>query len=299
MLDALTAEQGLRVFHAAKQDLEAFYLTYGALPQPIFDTQIAAALIGYPPQIGYATLVKELFGVELDKDATRTDWSRRPLTQAQLSYAEKDVVYLPEMHEILKEKLAAASRYAWALQDSAALLDKDLYAPSVDDAWRRIAKIRYLPVPAQARARRLCAWREIRARTLDRPRQWILTDKALLDVATQGPETEAALTKVTDIPPAVIRKQGRQILDEMANANKDVRNGDTNFEQVRKPTPPDPHLLKKLGAIVRTTADELGFAPEILATRKEFSELIRGKTDLRVLTGWRKEVVGDILLKAL
>jgi ribonuclease D len=299
LLKTMTSGADLCVFHAAKQDLEAFYLTYGVLPQPIFDTQIAAALLGYPPQVGYASLVKDLINVDLDKGATRTDWSRRPLTSTQLLYAANDVLYLPEMHGILRQKLSAVGRYDWVLQDSAALLDKNLYMPPIDEAWRRISSIRFLPPPTQARARRLAAWREVRARTVDRPRQWILSDKAILSLATEDPQNEATLNRVPDLPPAIVRKQGQQILTEIVQANEDVSRGVASFQQHSKPTPPDPRILQKLGSIVKTTAEALGFAPEILATRKELGALMKEKTDLRVLTGWRKKIIGDALLKAL
>jgi ribonuclease D len=299
LLEILSDDSGLRIFHAAKQDMEAFCLTFKTLPQPVFDTQIAAALLGYPPQIGYAALVKDLLDIDLDKGATRTDWSQRPLTAVQLRYAANDVLYLPEMHQILQTRLASEGRYEWVLQDSAALLDENLYVPPVEDAWLRIGRIPFLPVPAQARARRLTSWRESRARTVDRPRQWILSDRALLSLAAEDPQDASALSRIEDLPPALARKQGQQILTEITRANEDLRQGVTSFRQESKPTPPDPRILKALSDVVKITAKELDVAPEILATRKELGALIKGNTDLRVLTGWRKEIIGDALLKAL
>jgi len=295
----LTAERPVKVFHAAKQDQEALYLNCGFVAMPVFDTQIGGGLLGYPPQAGYATLVESLLGIRLEKGETRTDWSRRPLSTAQLSYAADDVRHLPALYAALMERLTGAGRLEWAEEDSAALLDPSQYATAPGEAWQRLPGIRYLPVDQQARARRLAAWRESRAIATDRPRQWILGDKALQAIARADPGDERALAALPDVPAGIARRQGRKIIAELARANRCVAEGRAVFQQEDKPPSPDRARMKTLGAVLRDTADALGIAPEILATRKELTAILRGSKDLRPLSGWRSAVIGEKLLAAL
>lgn len=299
ILECLVNSQRLKIFHAAKQDLEAFQLTFGQLPEPIFDTQIAAGLLGYQAQIGYANLVMELIGVRLEKGQTRTDWSRRPLTEAQLKYAGDDVLHLAELHARLRAELEAAGRYDWVLEDSAELIDPPLYVARPEDAWRRMQSIPSLPIPIQARARRLMAWREARAQHIDRPRGWVLTDKALLAIAAADPRDETALKNLPDLPPAVIRKQGKVIFRELRQANSDVEGGRVEFRQVIKPGPPDAKALKNLSDVVGGKARELNISAELLTTKRDLTALLRGDRDIKVLRGWRLEVIGEPLLKIM
>lgn len=287
------------IFHAAKQDLEALYSVYEQLPRAIFDTQIAAGLLGLHPQIGYAAMVMELLGIELPKDQTRTDWSRRPLSAAQVEYALEDVAHLHELFARLGDRLRAQGRFEWALEDSAALLDPSLYAAPLAAAWRRLPAIAYLPVPEQARARGLAGWREARARKLDRPRQWVLADKAVLAIAHANPARTSDLAAIDDLPPAVVRRQGDSIVEVVRTANAAVRAGAADFQQQPLPPPPDRKHLKRLADIVRHAASDLGIAPEILATRREVTGILHGRHDLRVLGGWRRAVVGERLLESV
>ena len=286
----------VEIWHAAKQDLEALYAVYERLPRSVFDTQIAAALLGFQPQIGYAGLVKELLGLDLPKDQTRTDWSRRPLTRDQIAYALEDVAHLHEIYGIVHERLTALGRFEWAIEDSASLLDPALYSVPADEAWRRLSGIPFLPPPVQARARRLAGWREDRARRVDRPRQWILADKPLLAIAHENPRGLDELRRIDGIPPAVARKQGKAILSVIREANADVDAGRIDLVQKAIPVPPDKTRVKQLSGLVRATAEELGIAPEILATRKDIAGILTGRQDLRTLAGWRRDVIGERLL---
>jgi ribonuclease D len=299
LLEIICGDTNLKIFHAAKQDLEAIYSTYGQLPGPLIDTQICAGLLGYPSQIGYANLVQKILDVQLDKAETRTDWSRRPLTAAQIDYAADDVVHLAAVYENLKDRLEADGRYGWALEDSAALVDQELYDLPSEDAWRRLSRIRYLKVPAQARARRMTAWRERRAKKLNRPRQWILTDKIILKIANENPRDADQLRQIPELPPGLIRNQGEIILKELRSANEAVTCGTIEFGQEARPLSPDPQALKHLAGIVAGTADKLGIAADILATRKDLTALLRGIKTIRPLTGWRRSIIGETLLQAL
>ena len=287
------------IFHAAKQDMEAFYSVYERLPQVIFDTQVAAGLLGFQSQIGYAGLVKELLDIEVPKDQTRTDWSRRPLTDAQIEYALDDVAHLHELEDIVRTRLDSLDRLEWAIEDSTLLLDPMLYFVDADAAWKRLASIPYLPVDIQARARRLAAWREDRARRIDRPRQWVLADKALLAIAHANPSDPRDLTRVDELPPGVVRKQGQAIVDLVKRANADAESGKLDLRQQSIPVPPDKQQVKKLTGIVRDAGKDLDIAPEILATRKDVTGILSGRDDVRALTGWRREVIGKRLLNAV
>ena len=284
------------ILHAVKQDLEAWFARWQELPTAVFDIQIAAGLLGLQPQIGYGNLVRDLLDVDLDKDQTRTDWSRRPLTNAQIRYASDDVTYLHDMYDIVRTRLEDCGRYEWAQADSAALVDRNLYDTPPENAWRRLSGIPYLPVGPQARARALTTWRETRAKQADRPRQWILADKALMQIAHANPNQTDDLQGIDDLPPSVIRKQGQNILQAIQRANEEVANGLSDLTQKPVPTPPDKKQIQHLSGIVRETANELGIAPEILATRRDITGILNGRDDARCLHGWRREVIGDKLL---
>jgi ribonuclease D len=296
--DQLLDRTEFEIFHAAKQDLEALFAVYERLPRSIFDTQIAAGLLGFPPQIGYAGLVRQLLGLELPKDQTRTDWSRRPLTDAQLHYALEDVAHLHQLFDIVRDRLLGLGRFEWAIEDSRAMLDPTLYAVPPDAAWRRLSGVPYLPAAPQARVRRLAGWREDRARTIDRPRQWVLADKALLAIAHENPTAPGQLSQIDGVPPALARKHGKAIIDVIREANADVDSGRLKLEQRPIPPAPDKGRVKHLSGLVRQAADRLGIAPEILATRRDISGILNGRHDSRVLSGWRREVIGERLLEA-
>ena len=296
--ELLASGRGLRVLHAAKQDMEVAWVRHKRLPSPLFDTQIAAALVGHPSQIGYAGLVKALLDIDVDKTHTRADWSQRPLAPELIDYAASDVVHLPLVYNLLREQLEKLGRYDWAVEDSARLVDPALYIVDPGEAWRRLAGVPRLPGPAQLRARRLARWREEYALRADRPRQWILSDKALMDIAVRNPATEAEIAACTDVPPAVARRQSAAILEELAAAERDYADG-TDLVQEARPELVDPGKLKRLGKVVEDIARSLSVAPEILATRKDLTAAIRGEADLRPLKGWRRAVVGEPLLAAV
>jgi ribonuclease D len=296
---AVAAPAVVKILHAAKQDIEVLWLTFAAFPAPVFDTQIAAGLLGHPPQAGYAALVETELGIRLDKTQTRTDWSRRPLSAAQIEYAANDVAHLPALASRLNLRLAAAGRLEWAREDSVALLDPALYALRPENAWERLPGISYQPVALQARARRLAAWRERRADQVDRPRQWILGDQTLMALAAANPADTTALAASGLLGPGVIRNSGAAILAELRQADADLAAGRLQITQQARPAPLDNGRVRRLGAVVQKAAGELGIAQEILATRADLAALLRGSRDVRPLRGWRRIVIGERLLAAL
>jgi len=298
-LHALFAERSkLKILHAARQDLEVLQLGGRPVPAPIFDTQVAAAMLGFPPQAGYAELVARQLGHSIDKGQTRTDWSRRPLTPAQLAYAADDVHHLLTLHAELSTALEARGRAAWLAEDAAALEDAALYRTEPGDAWRRLKGLGRLKPREQSAARALAEWRERRAIDSDKPRGWILTDEAIYAVATMAPRTIGDLEAVRALPPAVVRKRGEELLAMVTTAFETA--GATGIEATgRRPTPQENALVSKLQQIVRNEAAALEVSPEVIATRRDIEALVfEDRGESAVLRGWRRSVVGEKLLAA-
>ena len=298
-LHALLADRTkLKILHAARQDLEVLQSGGRPVPAPVFDTQVAAALTGLPPQVGYADLVARRLGHSIDKGQTRTDWSRRPLSPEQLAYAADDVHHLLALHADLAAALVALGRDAWLAEDAADLEDPALYRTEPADAWRRLKGLGRLAPSAQAVARALAEWRERRAIESDKPRGWILADDALYGIAAVSPRTPEALSEVRTLPPATLRRRGDELVELVIAAL--ARPADAIVAEPVRPTTEENAKVSRLQAIVRETATEFGVAPEILATRRDVEALVfPGRGESAVLRGWRRGVVGERLLAAL
>ncbi len=289
----------LKILHAARQDLEVLLQASGQVPGPVFDTQVAAALLGLPPQVGYAELVARRLGHSIDKGQTRTDWSRRPLSPAQLAYAADDVRHLLELHDDLAAALAAKGRTAWLEEDCAALADPALYRTDPADAWRRLKGLGRLRPAEQSVACALAAWREQRAIESDRPRGWILADEALYALATQAPSSRADLESVPALAPGTMRKRGDELLALMAEARRSAGAASV-VPPTQRPTPEQNRLVAALQQEVRAVATELELSPEVLATRRDVEALAFGsRGEPGALHGWRRAVIGERLLALL
>lgn len=284
------------VVHSARQDIEVIYQAAERMPSGLFDTQVAAGLLGYAPQMGYANLVSELFNVEIPKSHTRADWSRRPLADAVLQYAAEDVEYLLPAREILAEKLDKLGRLHWADEDSALLLDPKLYDIDPQAAIKRLKGARNLRGRRRSAAARLAAWREREALRANRPRQWIARDSMLMDVAASLPESITELENIADMPSGLLRRSGKRLLEVVAESAADKN----NHQPPPAPSEAQKALLKKMQKEVVSRAEALGLAAETIAPKKELSAaIVDGEQDSRVFSGWRREVVGDDLLKLL
>lgn len=282
------------VVHSGRQDLEVIYLSARQMPGNLFDTQVAAALLGEAPQIGYANLVNRLFSIELPKSHTRADWSIRPLKESFLEYAAEDVEYLLEAQEKLVSELGNADRLEWAREDSRALLDPALYVIEPAKAIDRLRGARSFDGISRSIAESLAEWREIRAESSNRPRQWIIKDAVLLQLATQRPSTLSELGATPGMPPATLRKQGEVLLQLINDPPR--RSSHQPFE---RPGEAEKAMLRSLSSVVAKLAAELGIAPEIIAPRKELADAVAGQRNLRVFSGWRQKVAGERLLEIL
>jgi ribonuclease D len=292
----LASDATPKILHAARQDLEVLWPVFGAVA-PVFDTQVAAALTGLPAQIGYSDLVRRLLGVDLPKGQTRTDWSKRPLSAAQLTYAIDDVVHLGALREQLLEQLDKLGRIAWLDEELADLARVDRLFIDPEKAWERLRWNGELDADRMRLLQRLAAWRERRAVEKDRPRSWILDDAGLRALVLQVPRTPAELAMISELAPGFVERSGAAILREITAAEMPA--------QLPPPAPrtrPDPQLaaqVKRLATIVQKRATELGLASEVLATRRDLESIARGASDAEVLTGWRGEAVGRELLAAV
>jgi ribonuclease D len=202
----------IKVFHAARQDFELFYHLKRELPLPLFDTQIAAGLLGYDSQTGYANLVSELTGVELAKTQTRTNWKQRPLSQNQLLYAADDVIYLGQIYEILVARLRESGKMNLLEQACTALNTPELYEPDPDQIWRKIKEARRLNGQPLEILKQLAAWREITARKENQPRKWILPDHVLLEMAREMPVDMDGLSRINGIYNRILQQYGTELL---------------------------------------------------------------------------------------
>ena len=284
------------VLHSARQDIEVIYQTAGTMPASIFDTQVAAGLLGYPAQMGYAGLVKELFDVEIHKSHTRADWSKRPLREEYLDYAAEDVEFLLPAFDLLTEQLDKKGRLAWAREDSHWLLDPALYDIGDSQALDRLKGARNFRGRRRAAAARLAGWREAEAIKRDRPRQWIMRDNVLLDIAHQLPESESAMADIQGVPSKLVQRVGRQLLELVAASAKDNR----DYSPPRPPDEGQKALLKEMQSRVAACAKELDIAAETLASKRELSGvIISGNRNSRVFSGWRAELIGNDLLNLL
>jgi ribonuclease D len=306
LLDALRAPGPVKVLHSASEDLEVFYRAFGIVPEPLFDTQIAAALAGVGAALGYQKLVSTLLGVELHKGETRTDWLARPLTPAQLAYAAEDVAYLPVLYARLGEELARLGRLDWVREDSAALvaglarLDED-----PQQAYRRRRGAGRLGRRQLAALRALAAWREGEARRRDLPRSFVLREDLLLSLATRRPATPRELARLPAFDARQAARDGALWLELIRQAEA-LPEEELPPELPRLPvTPAFRQLETDLRALVARRAADLGLPNEVLASRRTLDALLKSAVLdpeprlPRELAGWRRAVVGDDLLAAV
>jgi ribonuclease D len=250
-----------------------------------------------PAQIGYAELVRRVTGRELSKAHTRTDWSRRPLSAEQIDYALDDVRYLLPLREHLIGELTRLGRVPWLEEELAGLQDPADYSIDPEQAWLRIRAFHGLDPDRSRLAQSLAAWRERRAADRNRPRGWILDDAVLRYIVVRPPRTMDELASVTDMQPGFIKHNGAELLDLIQAAQMP-----DELPRLPPRGVPDPQktaLVKKLSLVHQAVAVELDLTPEILATRRDLEQLADGRQDVAVLSGWRREVIGQRLLAAL
>lgn len=290
----------LKVFHAARQDMELFWHSHHQLPAPLFDTQIAAPLLGYPEQMGYASLVKERLGVDIDKSETRTDWSRRPLTASQLDYAAADVRHLAELFPVMRDELAGRGRLDWLGDDFAVLTDPATYENPPEQAWRRLRGLQKFRGSALSCAQTLAAWREQRAQRENRPRKWVLDDDALLTLARIRAQSVDDLKRVRGLQPPVIERYGAELLAQLEAGRQHAPEPLPDSERPEALSEDQEAAVDVLAGVLRQLAAAEQLNPTSIASRKDLQNLVRGeRVHSPLLHGWRRGIAGEKLVDVL
>jgi ribonuclease D len=293
LYDLFRHEATVKVFHAARQDLEIFFVEGNVFPKPLFDTQVAAMVCGFGEQVGYETLVKKIARADLDKTSRFTDWSRRPLSEAQKEYAIADVTHLRVIYEFLAAQLNKNGRAEWVAEELAVLTDPATYTVAPDDAWQRI-KTRTTSGRFLAVVKALARFRETYAQTQNVPRSRVMKDDALLELASTKPTTAEELGRSR-----LLLREGRkpEIAEGILAAVKqglemrpeDIPRVDGSREQMQV----NPALADLLRVLLKAKSESLGVAPRLIASSAELDQIAAGDRDVPALSGWRLDAFGD------
>ncbi len=296
LLKILYDDRIVKVLHAARQDLEIFLNDYQRLPMPVFDTQPAAALLGHGDQIGYANLVNLVLDVELPKDQSRTDWSQRPLNAQQTRYALDDVVYLGQLYSQMHSQLSERGRLQWLSADFAMLADPDTYYPQPETMWQRVKGRQRLRGRQLAVLQTLASWRETQARARNLPRKWILKDEVLIELSRRIPRDLSGLAQVRGIEPAQLRRDGKVLLESIAQAADSVQAQWPQDKARGKPLSIQQEaMVDLLSAALRLLGEQHQLSPLAIASHKELEHFVRGDADCPLLEGWRYALAGSTL----
>lgn len=291
----------LKVFHAARQDIEIFVNLAGAVPTPIFDTQVAAMVCGYGDQVGYETLVKRIAKAQLDKSSRFTDWARRPLSSKQLTYAAGDVTHLRVVYESLRDQLTKSGRGSWVDAEMSVLRSVSTYVVEPDEAWMRV-KTRSNDPRFLAVVKSLAKWREEEAQRRDVPRGRILKDDAILEVGANKPKTREQLLESRSL-----QREGRkpEVCDAIlaavvAGESAPLEEPPQNPRQFLRPKPGAQALSDLLKVLLKAKAENLGVAQRLIASASELEDLAQGLRDgVKTLEGWRMEAFGADALRLI
>jgi len=295
LLDLFYDDNITKVFHAASQDLEIFANLRNNLPTPLFDTQIAAALLGHGNQISYAALVQEYFSIELDKSHSRTDWSRRPLSDAQVQYAADDVLYLGKLYGLLSKQLSEQNRQHWLDDDFLELANVNRYRVDPDTSWQQVKGLDKLTSNKLVYVQALARWREQQAQKINKPKRWVIKDDILLAMA-DGPAKNSH-----DLEAAGLTRKNRerygevwlQLINEAGQIPAEQHPQRLRFERL---TNQQRSLGKQLMKALQTIGEEHHIDPGLIATRKIINQLVAGERNVPVLKGWRNDLAGEKLL---
>jgi ribonuclease D len=298
LLELMRDETLLKVFHAARQDVEIFN-NLKAMPTPLFDTQVAGMAAGFGEQIAYDALVRQMLKIEIDKSSRFTDWARRPLTDAQLAYALADVTHLARLFPVLRDRLQESGRLAWVEEEMKALSDPAAYDVDPEKAWRRLrprkTQAKYLAV-----FKSVSAWRERTAQQRDQPRGRILKDEAIDELATQAPTSLEGLNTLRGVPKGF---GGSKFGPDLIAAIKAALADPEGYAPVvDKPGPPPPPsagaVVELLKVLLKARAEEAGVASKLIATVSDLEKIAADdEADTPALQGWRREAFGSDALK--
>ena len=294
-----------KIVHAGRQDLDLFAIHAGQIPKPFFDTQIAAAMVGYGAQVAYANLVQRLHGTKLAKAHTFTNWSARPLTDDQIAYALEDVEFLLSIHSHLQDRLSTLGRSEWVREEFARLetaVGEKSREPQ--ERYQRIRGWDTLKPKGAAVLRELAAWREAEARRRNVPRGRVMRDEVLLQLARHPPKSVHDLRGLRGVHSSEVDRHGEQLLTAITSALALPPSAWPEVLSERKPDPESTGIVELLQAVLKARAAEQGIAPTMLATSADLQTLVEAKQnraalDIPILRGWRRQLAGDLLLAVL
>ena len=287
-----------KVFHAARQDVEIFH-NLGATPQPLFDTQIAGMAAGFGEQIAYDALVRQMLKIDLDKSSRFTDWARRPLSEAQLTYALADVTHLARLYPMLRDRLEKAGRMAWVIEEMRAMTDPALYDVEPENAWKRLRPRRHT-AKYLAVYKAVAAWRERTAQTRDQPRGRILKDDAIDELATQAPVDADGLNRLRSVPKGFSGSRfGPELVEAIAAALKDPEGYAPVIARSAAPSSQATGaVVELLKVLLKARAEDADVASKLIATVSDLEKIAADdNADTPALHGWRRDAFGEDALK--
>lgn len=300
LADVLRSASTVKLFHSGRQDLEIILREVGVMPRPLFDTQVAAALLGHTQQIGYGALVHAVCGVTLKKADSYTDWSARPLAPSQVDYAADDVRYLPQLYRSMSETLREKGRLSWLEREFEDMSDPARYEVDVYERYRHLKRVNQLSRRQLAAAREFAAWREERAQKRDLPRKWVLSDEQIVEACRREPRTIDELYMVRGMREHVPVRDAREVVRRMAAAMDAPESSWPASERSGRNEPNVDAQLDLMAALVRLRAKENDVAIPTLASHDDLVRVARGYRDgVEVLRGWRRAIVGEELLELL
>ena len=296
IIDLFKDESVVKVLHSARQDLEIFYHLLSIFPKPIFDTQVAAMACGYGDQVAYDTLAKDLAGARIDKATRVTDWSNRPLSKAQMEYALSDVTHLRTIYVKLKKRLESSGRGQWIESLFDDLLKPELYENDPAEAWRRIRTRSHSP-EFLAIVREVARFREEAAQRNDVPRNWIMRDEAIIELAATTPSREDQLSRLRNFPAKFRWKGGASALLRAIDRGKNCPKDKLPEVFVSKKSSLNNEVLALLKVLLSAKSKEFGVSQALIASNAELEKFSAGSKQSRLLSGWRWSVFGKYALE--
>ncbi|MEM7348482.1 MAG: ribonuclease D [Chloroflexota bacterium] len=297
LINFIKQSAAIKIFHSARQDLEVLYCTYDFLPEPLFDSQIAASILGMDEQISYAELVSQELSITLPKSESRTNWSQRPLTEAQIKYALDDVLHLGPLALKLQQKLEAKQRWHWLTEECHRLLNPDNYSVAPEHAWKQVKGVGRLEGRSLYNVQQLATWREQTAITKNLPRRWIIKDQTMTDLAFNKTINENTVRdQLSQESPKSVRHT-KKVLEILEHAAAQKIN-DLEGIMDRRLSKPQQALVKDMMKTIRKHAEEIGTSSSLLANRKSLVNLVLGLNS-KVNEGWRHQEIGEQLSKML
>ncbi len=296
-LELLRDESILKVFHAARQDVEIF-AKLGAMPRPMFDTQVAAMAAGFGDQVSYESLVRQMLRQEVDKGSRFTDWARRPLSDAQLTYAMGDVTHLAALYPKLRDRLARDGRLDWVMAEMDDLTDPALYDTDPEKAWKRLKPKKY-SAKYLAAFKAVAVWRERAAQERDQPRGRILKDDAIDEIAAQAPTDPDAFNRLRSVPKGFgASRLGLELTEELKRVLADPEAHAPKIERPSHNQPAPPSVVELLKVLLKAKSDNAGVATKLIANVADLEKIALSDTaEVEALKGWRRQLFGEDALK--